>query len=74
MPTMKSKERSKLGKLLSERELTLKQFAEMVYEKTGYFIAVTNLSNFATGYREIKKIEIAMYFAQTLEVDLKEII
>jgi hypothetical protein len=74
MPKRKTEERSKLGKLLSERGLTLKQFAEMVFEKTGYFIAVTNLSNFCTGYREIKKIDIAMHFAETLEVDIKEII
>jgi hypothetical protein len=74
MPKRKNEERSKLGKILTERGLTLKEFAEMVFEKTGYFIAVTNLSNFATGYREIKKIEIATYFAETLEVDIKEIV
>jgi hypothetical protein len=74
MPKRKNEERSKLGKILTDRGLTLKEFAEMVFEKTGYFIAVTNLSNFATGYREIKKIEIATYFAETLEVDIKEIV
>ena len=74
MPKRKNEERSKLGQLLSERGLTLKQFAEMVFEKTGYFIAVTNLSNFCTGFRQIKKIEIARYFADTLEVDIKDIL
>lgn len=74
MPKRKNEERSKLGKILTERGLTLKQFAEMVFEKTGYFIAVTNLSNFATGFRQIKKIEIARYFAETLDVDLKDIL
>lgn len=74
MPKRKNEERSKLGKILSERGLTLKQFAEMVFEKTGYFIAVTNLSNFATGFRQIKKIEIAKYFADTLEVEITEIL
>lgn len=74
MPKRKNEERSKLGKLLSERGLTLKQFAEMVFEKTGYFIAVTNLSNFCTGFRQIKKIEIAKYFADTLNVEITEIL
>lgn len=67
-------ERSKLGKLLDDRGLTLKDFAEMVYLKTGYLIAITNLSNYCTGFKPIKKIETAKYFADTLEVPLTEIL
>ena len=67
-------ERSKLGILLDERNLTLKDFAEQVYLKTGYFIAVTNLSNYCTGLKPIKKVEIAKYFADTLDVTLTEIL
>jgi hypothetical protein len=47
--------RSKLGQILDDRNLTLKEFAAMVYEKTGYFIAVTNLSNYCTGFRPLTK-------------------
>lgn len=67
-------ERSKLGKLLDDRGLTLKDFAEMVYLKTGYLIAITNLSNYCTGFKPIKKIETAKHFADTLEVSLTEIL
>ena len=69
-----TRERTKLGKLLDEKGLTLKEFAELVYDKTGYFIAVTNLSNLCTGYRQLKKIEIAKHFATALEVDINEIL
>lgn len=67
-------ERSKLGKLLDERNLSLKEFAAMVYLKTGYFIQITNLSNYCTGLKPIKMVETAKCFAQTLEVDINDII
>ena len=66
--------RSKLGKLLDEKNLTLKEFAAMVYDKTGYFIAITNLSNYCTGFRSITKIETARYFADTLDVPVTDIL
>lgn len=69
-----SKEKSKLGKAIKEKGLTQKEFAELLYQKTGYFIAVTNLSNFCSGFRTIKKIETARMFADVLEVDLNEIL
>lgn len=74
MPKPKNKERSKLGQLIDDRGYTLKEFAEMVYKETGYLIAVTNLSNFATGYRKIKKIEIAQHFSKTLGVELNDVL
>lgn len=67
-------ERSKLGKLLDERNLTLTDFAELVYLKTGYLIAITNLSNYCTGLKPISKVQIAKYFAETLQVDLNDIV
>lgn len=67
-------ERSKLGKILDERDLTLKDFAELVYNKTGYIIAITNLSNYATGYRTIGRIDTAKFFAETLEVPITDIL
>lgn len=70
----KNYQRSKLGTILDERGLTLRDFATMVYEKTGYFIAVTNLSNYCTGFRPIKKIEIAKMFADTLEIPITDIL
>jgi hypothetical protein len=66
--------RSKLGQLISDRGMTLREFAADCYEKTGYFIAVTNLSNYCTGLKQIKTIEIAKHFAETLEVPITEIL
>jgi hypothetical protein len=74
MANYKTYDRSKLGVLLDERNLTLKDFAALVYEKTGYLIAITNLSNYCTGYKPIKKVETAMFFAQALEVPLTDIL
>jgi len=70
----KSYQRSKLGLLIDERNLTLKEFAAMVYEKSGYFIAITNLSNYCTGLRPLKKIEIIKIFAETLEIPITELL
>lgn len=73
--TQESKyKRSKLGLILDERGLSLKDFAAMVYEKTGYFIAVTNLSNYCTGFKELKKIQVAKMFADTLEIPITDIL
>ena len=75
MPAKKGTyERSKLGNILDERDLTLKDFAELVYIKTGYIIAITNLSNYATGYRSIGRIDTAKFFADTLEVHITDIL
>ena len=75
MPAKKrTYERSKLGNILDERDLTLKDFAELVYIKTGYIIAITNLSNYATGYRSIGRIDTAKFFADTLEVPITDIL
>jgi hypothetical protein len=74
MSNEKNYTRSKLGKILDERNLTLKDFAALVYERTGYLIAITNLSNYCTGYKPIKKVETAIFFAQALEVPLTDIL
>ena len=66
--------RSKLGILVDQQGLTLKEFASLIYEKTGYFIAITNLSNYCTGYKQVKKIELAQIFANTLEIPITEIL
>jgi hypothetical protein len=74
MSNDKTYDRSKLGLLLDERNLTLKDFAALVYERTGYLIAITNLSNYCTGYKPIKKVETAIYFSRALEVPLTDIL
>jgi hypothetical protein len=68
------RERSKLGQLIKEKGLTQKEFAEMVFQKTGYLIAVTNLSNYCSGYKNIKKIDTIQKFAETLEVPITDIL
>jgi len=70
----REKKQSKLGRLLTERGLTQAQFAEMVYERTGYFINIQNVSNLCTGFRKIKKLDMAIRFAQTLDVDIKDLL
>ena len=67
-------QRSKLGMILKDRDLTLKEFAEKVFIKTGYFIAITNLSNYCTGYRSISSIKVAQKFAETLEIPITDIL
>ena len=67
-------QRSKLGMILKDRDLTLKEFAEMIFIKTGYFIAITNLSNYCTGYRDISSIKVAQKFAETLELPITDIL
>ena len=74
MPKTKLYEMSKLGLILVQRNLTYKEFATLVYEKTGYFIAVGNLCNYATGWKPINRIDIAQRFADTLEVNITDII
>jgi hypothetical protein len=74
MSNDKTYARSKLGRILDERDMTLKDFAALVFEKTGYLIAITNLSNYCTGYKPIKKVDTALYFAQALEVPLSDIL
>ena len=59
---------------MDERNLTLKEFAEMIYAKSGYFIAITNLSNYCTGLRPLKKIQVIKIFADTLEVPITELL
>lgn len=68
------KTKSKLGQLIKDKKLTQKEFAQLVYEKTGYFIAVTNLSNYCSGYKQIKKIETAKIFADVLGVNITDIL
>lgn len=68
------KKQSKLGKLIREKGFTQKEFAEAVYEQKGYFIAVTNLSNYCSGYKSIKKIETAKIFADVLDVEITDIL
>ena len=67
-------QRSKLGVILKDRDLTLKEFAELIFIKTGYFIAITNLSNYCTGYRDISSIKVAQKFAETLELPITDIL
>ncbi len=69
-----AKQKSKLGQIIKQRGLTQKEFAEMVFQKTGYLIAVTNLSNYCSGYKNIKKIDTIQKFAETLEIPITDIL
>ena len=66
--------RSKLGEILKERKMTQREFAEILFEKTGYFIALTNLSNICSGFRPIAKLDTAKKFADALDVPITDIL
>ena len=66
--------RSKLGKLLDYMGINQREFAEMVYEKTGEVIMLTNLSNYCTGYKPIGSVRWARVFAYTLGVTMEEVV
>jgi len=70
----RKRRRSKLGMLLDEKGYTLKDFAALVYDKTGYLIHIQNLSTICSGHRKIVRIDTAQKFAETLGVDLKDIL
>jgi len=65
--------RSKLGLMLDARGLTLIKFAEMVYKKTGYLIAISNVSAYCTGYKKLTKISILEKFAITLDCKIEDL-
>jgi len=70
----RKRRRSKLGMLLDDKGYTLKEFASLVYYKTGYLIHIQNLSTYCSGQRKIVRIDTAQKFAETLGVDLKDIL
>jgi hypothetical protein len=71
---MKVNRNTKFGQILNERELSLSEFGELLYEKTGHFMLPNNISNYATGYKTISSIKLAKLFAKALGVDIKDII
>jgi hypothetical protein len=71
---MRKLKRSKLGELIDQKELTYKEFAELVFAETGFFIHKENVCNYATGLREIKTLKLAINFAKALNVDVNDII
>ena len=71
---MRKLKRSKLGVILDEKGLSYKDFAEIVYLKTGYLIHKENICNYATGWKDIKTIKVATYLAQALDLDVNDII
>ena len=66
--------KTKLSKLLADNQLNQRQFAELVYERTGYLVHLQNLSNLVTGLKTIKTIAVAQAFATTLGVKIEDII
>ena len=66
--------KSKLGKILNERGLTQKDFAELLYEKKDYLIHIQNLNAYCTGLKEIKTLRLAQIFADTLGLQISDII
>lgn len=72
--SIKGRARSKFGNLLDERGMTLRQFAILLYERTGYIINITNLSNYRTGLKPIGTVEVARKFAEALDVTIDEIV
>jgi hypothetical protein len=65
---------TKFGQLLNNRKLSLSEFGELLYNKTGHFMLPNNISNYATGYKKISTIKLAKLFAKALDVEIIEII
>jgi len=53
---MQKSRETKFGKLLDKRELSLSEFGELLFNKTGHFMLPNNISNYATGYKKISSI------------------
>lgn len=72
--TPPTRARSRLGELLDEKGLTLRAFAELLYDRTGYLVSIPNLSNYCTGYKPIGTVEVAKKFAEALDVTINDIV
>lgn len=68
------KQKTKLALLLEQKGLNQREFAELVYEKTGFIMHLQNISNYHTGYKQIRTIKIAQIIAETLDVSILEVI
>jgi transcriptional regulator with XRE-family HTH domain len=66
--------KTKFGQILDKRGLSLTQFGELLYIKTGHWMSPNNISNYATGYKTISTIKLASLFAKALGVEINEII
>lgn len=71
---MQKARETKFGQLLDNRGLSLSEFGELLYVKTGHFMLPNNISNYATGYKLISSIKLASLFAKALDVKITEII
>jgi len=71
---MQKSRETKFGKLLDKRELSLSEFGELLFNKTGHFMLPNNISNYATGYKKISSIKLATLFAKALDVEINELI
>jgi hypothetical protein len=71
---MRKLKRSKLGLVIDEKGLTYQEFAEILFNETGYFVHRQNICNYATGFREIKSLKMANLFAQALKVEVNDIV
>jgi transcriptional regulator with XRE-family HTH domain len=68
------KPKTKLALLLEQKGLNQREFAELVYEKTGFIMHLQNISNYHTGYKQIRTIKIAQIIAETLDVSILDVI
>ncbi len=74
MAKLKHKQKTKLAKLLKERGLDAKAFAELVYEETNFLIAVQNLYPILNGKIKNYMIDKAKAFSKALGVTIEEVI
>lgn len=72
--TWQNHKSSKLGEIVKKRGFTLTQLGSLIYDKTGHYISVQNLSSYCTGFRRIGTIEMAKRIADSLEVPVSDIV
>lgn len=65
---------TKLAKILSEKEMTYRDFQIAIYEKTGYYLAFDRISKLVNGKQTDLLVSTAKHIADTLDVKIDDIL
>jgi len=65
---------TKLGKILSDKKMTYRDFQMAIYEKTGYYLAFDRISKLVNGKQTDILVSTAKKIADTLEVKIDDIL
>jgi hypothetical protein len=65
---------TKLAKILSDRQMTYKDFQISVFEKTGYYLGFDRISKIVNGKQNDILLSTAKHIADTLDLKIDDII